>query len=82
MSKVAVVFKVYPKEGEFDKAMSAIKSKLNPIGMQSEDIGFGIRLIKVLFKFDDTENSSSKIEEGLKGVEGVGEVEVAEETLV
>ena len=82
MSKVAVVFKVYPKDGMLDQAVANIKEKMNPPGMQTEDIAFGIKVIKVLFKFDDTETSSSKIEEELRKVEGVGEIEVFEEGLI
>lgn len=82
MSKVAVVFKIYPKDGEFEKAVSEIRNKLNPAGMQTEDIGFGIRMIKALFKFDDTQSSSSKIEESIKAIPSISEVEVYEESLL
>lgn len=82
MASVAVLFKVYPKEEMLDKAVENIKTKLNPTGMQTEDIGFGIKVIKVMFKFDDTKESSTKFEEELKKTEGVGEVEVMEEGLI
>ncbi len=83
MSSVAVLFKVYPKENMLDKAVESIK-KMNPppTGMQTDDIGFGIKVIKVLFKFDDDKTSSSKIEDELRKAEGVGELEVEEEGLV
>lgn len=82
MSKVAVLFKVYPKDDMLDKAVSEIKEKMNPAGMQTEDVAFGIKVVKVMFKFDDAETSSSKIEEQLKNIEGVGEIEVVEEGLL
>jgi translation elongation factor EF-1beta len=82
MSKVAVLFNVYPKENEPEKTMANIKEKMHPAGMQTEDIAFGIKVIKVMFKFDDTETSSSKIEDELRKVDGVGEIEVAEEGLI
>jgi translation elongation factor EF-1beta len=82
MARVAVVFKVYPKEGALDSVVKELKEKLKPQGMQTEDIAFGIKLIKVLFTFDDTQTSSSKIEESIKALPGVSEVEVHEETLV
>lgn len=83
MSSVAVLFKVYPKENMLDKAVESIK-RMNPAptGMQTDDIGFGITVIKVLFKFDDSKTSSSKIEDELRKVEGVGELEVEEEGLI
>jgi translation elongation factor EF-1beta len=82
MSKVAVLFKVYPKDNMPDKVLTNIKEKMNPAGMQMEDVAFGIKVIKVLFKFDDTETSSSKIEDQLKKVDGVSEIEVVEEGLL
>lgn len=82
MSKVAVVFKVYPQDNMLDKAVENIKKEMNPPGMQIEDVAFGIKVIKVLFKFDDSETSSSTIEDKLRKVEGVGEIEVFEEGLI
>ena len=82
MAQVLVVFKVYPKEGELDKAMANINAQLKPKGTQTEEIAFGIKMIKVLFTFDDAQNSSSKIEEQIRKIEGVSEVEVADEELL
>ncbi|MDE1810872.1 MAG: hypothetical protein KGH66_02425 [Candidatus Micrarchaeota archaeon] len=83
MAMVAVVFKVYPKEGtQIEATVDNIKAKVNPANVQVEELAFGIKMAKVLFKFDDATNSSSKLEEGLRAVEGVGEVEVEEESLV
>ncbi len=83
MSSVAILFKVYPKEEMLDKALEGIKKMTPaPAGMQTDDIGFGIKVIKVLFKFDDDKTSSSKIEDELRKVDGVGELEVEEEGLL
>lgn len=82
MASVAVLFKVYPKEDMLDVAVANIKEKLKPAGMQVEDLAFGIKVIKVMFKFDDTKESSSKFEEELRNTEGVGELEVEEEGLI
>ena len=83
MSTIAVVFKVYPKEGtEIETTVDNIKAKVNPTNVQVEDLAFGIKMAKVLFKFDDATNSSSKLEDALRAVDGVGEVEVEEESLV
>ena len=49
--------------------------------MQLEDIAFGIKVIKVMFVHDDSEGSSI-IEEKLRKVNGVTEVEVADESLI
>ena len=52
MGKVATVFKVYPES--FDQAeqlRSSIISQMKPTSSQLEDIGFGIKVIKVIFVF-------------------------------
>ena len=82
MASVVVIFKVYPEDDQLDKAMSGIKSQLNPNQIEQEEIAFGIKLLKVMFKFDDANTTSSSFEEKLKQIEGVKEVEVAEETLL
>jgi translation elongation factor EF-1beta len=82
MSSVVVIFRIYPKEGRLDEAMSEIRTKLKPADMRSEEVAFGIKLIRAMFKFDDAEKGSSKIEEQIKALENVGEVEVEEETLL
>jgi translation elongation factor EF-1beta len=82
MAMVAVLFTVYPKDGMLDTAVANIKKQMNPPGLQTEDIAFGIKVIKVMFKFDDKDTSSSKFEDELRTIEGVGELEVVEEGLL
>ncbi len=82
MSTVAVLFRIYPKDGMLDTVMQNIKKSLNPVGMQAEDIAFGIKTVKILFRFDDEKTGSSDIEKSLKDIEGVDEIEVIEESLV
>ena len=82
MSRVGITFKVYPTEGQTDATVERIKAKMNPAAVATEEIGFGIKVIKVLIKFEDTETSSSSLEETLKSIEGVNEVEVDSETLI
>ncbi|MGI0100822.1 MAG: hypothetical protein ACREBH_03870 [Candidatus Micrarchaeaceae archaeon] len=82
MSDVAVLFKVYPKDDMLDSCVNNIKKDMNPAGLQTEDVAFGIKVVKVVFKFDDSKTSSSKIEDDLRKVKGVGEIEVMEEGLI
>jgi translation elongation factor EF-1beta len=82
MTSTYVIFRVYPKDGMLDEVMNSISKTLNPAGIQMEDIAFGIKTIKVLFKFDDEKTGSSSIEKALKDVKGVDEVEVLEESLM
>ncbi len=82
MSKVAVIFKIYPMEGRIDEVMGKIKDALKPVAMQADDVAFGIKVIKARFVFDDQQGASSSIEEQIKRIDGVSEVEVEEESLI
>ncbi|MCL4388645.1 MAG: hypothetical protein M1564_03195 [Candidatus Marsarchaeota archaeon] len=81
MSKVAVIFKIYPKENSLDEAKKEV-SAMGPKGLQVEDVAFGIMVIKAMFVFEDSEDSSSALESKLKKLGSVSEVEVDEETLI
>jgi translation elongation factor EF-1beta len=81
MGTVAVLFRVYAEEGKEENVRKEIIDKLKPKGSQLEDVAFGIKTIKVLFWHDDSQGSS-QIEEELKRIPGVKEVEIIEESLV
>ncbi len=81
MSDVGVVFKVYPKDGELEHLVDELK-KMNPKGMSTDDIGFGIKVVKVLFIFNNESANSSELENRIKALKSVSEVEVQEESLV
>jgi translation elongation factor EF-1beta len=85
MATVVVVFRIYPKEqDQVDKTLADIKTKIEPkpVDIRSEEVAFGIKLVRCAFKFEDKEMGSSKIEDQIKKLESVGEVEVEEETLL
>lgn len=83
MSSVVVIFRIYPKDGfKIEDTVSEIKSKLKPADLKTEEVAFGIKLIRVAFKYDDSTMGSSKIESELNALESVGEVEVEDETLI
>jgi len=82
MGRVAILYRVFPKENELETALANIKEKLKPASIETQELAFGIKVIRVLFTFNDSDASSSKIEEQLKSIEGVSEVEVEEESLV
>ncbi len=81
MSNVIVIFKVYAKDGMITEVADRVKA-LGPVDMRVEDIAFGIRIIKAAFKFNDEQTSSSKIEEQIRKLEGVSELDVDDETLI
>ncbi len=80
MGNVATLFKVYVEAGMEDSVSNGIKA-MNPKSIQMEEIGFGIKVIKVMFVHTD-EEGSTPYEEKLKAVKGVNEVEVEEQTLL
>ncbi len=81
MGKARVIFRIYPKEGMLDKALEEIKG-LNPMDIQEDEVAFGIKLINALFVYDAEKGGSSEIEEKLKKLDSVSEVEVQDESLM
>lgn len=79
MGKVATIFKVYADDP--DAVSKAIASALKPTSMQVEEIGFGIKVIKVMFVHEDQDGSTG-YEKKLRAVPGIKEVEVEEESLL
>ena len=82
MAKVGALFKIFTDEGKLDEVTEVIKKELKPQDIRSEELAFGIKVIKALFVFEDSEVGSSSIEEKLKKVKGVSEVEVEQESLI
>lgn len=83
MGTVGVLYKVYPKEGEFENVAVRIKKEIANSNVSLEEIGFGITVVKVFVRFEDKSGiTSTKIEEQIKKVEGVSEVEITEESLL
>ncbi len=81
MSDVSVIFKVYTEEGKLDPVMAGIK-KLKPHDLKTEELAFGMKAIKVMFIYDNASANSSEIEERIRRIEGVSEIEVEQETLI
>ena len=81
MGTVAVLFRVYTEAGKEEAVRKEIVEKLKPKGSQLEEVAFGIKTIKVLFWHEDTQGSS-EIEERIKKIAGVSEVQIVEESLV
>jgi translation elongation factor EF-1beta len=82
MSGVSVIFKIYAQEGKLDSVMKEIAEKLKPKDMKVEELAFGIKAIRAMFLFDNADSTSSGIEERLRAIEGVSELEVEEESLL
>ncbi len=83
MGKVAMNIKVMPENPEVnvEKIGEEIKQKLEVKDLKIEPIAFGLKALKVLVIVEDSEGSE-KVENTIKGIEGVGEVEVESVTLI
>ncbi|MEM3791643.1 MAG: hypothetical protein QXL16_02865 [Candidatus Micrarchaeaceae archaeon] len=81
MGDVATLFKIYFDPEKEERVKEKIKEEINPKDIKLEDVAFGIKVMKVLVVHKD-EEGSAKYEEKIRGIEGVNEVEVEEETLI
>lgn len=82
MSEVMVVFRVLPADGEVDlsKVESGARSLVDVKKAEREPIAFGLEALKLTVFMMDAEGESDRVEEKIRGIEGVGEVEVVEMT--
>jgi elongation factor 1-beta len=82
MARLVVRVRIFPAEAEskLEDVVELIKKSVPP-GMElknssMEPIAFGLKAIIGDFLLDDAEGQMDKLEESIKGVEGVGEIEV------
>jgi elongation factor 1-beta len=82
MARLIARIRIMPADAEFnlDSVVSSIKSSM-PEGMEMkghamEPIAFGLRAIVGDFILEDAEGQMDRLEETIKGVEGVGEIDV------
>ena len=80
MGEVIVTFKIMPKaiETNLDELESKIKEEIKPERMEREPIAFGLVALKVTKLVPEAGGELEKLENKLKSIEGVGEVEVVE----
>jgi translation elongation factor aEF-1 beta len=78
MAEVVVGLKVLPKtvEVDLDKLEEKIKEAIHPEKIEREPIAFGLVAFHVVKFIPDAGGEMEKIEEKLKAIEEVGEVEV------
>ena len=82
MARLVVRIRILPAEAEsnLENVVESIKKSI-PQGMEMkrssmEPIAFGLKAIIGDFLLDDAEGQMDKLEEAIKSVEGVGEIEV------
>ena len=82
MGKVAIILRVMPEDPDNVDAIVEKINELKPNTVDIEDIGFGIRAVKVSFIVPDTGGASDKVEEDLKNIPGVSEVDTLSVDLI
>jgi translation elongation factor aEF-1 beta len=82
MGEVAITFKIMPKSVDIDiyKIKEEISKKIKIHDYHIEDIAFGLKVLRILVVSPD--GATEKIENEIKSVEGVSEVEVESSTLI
>ncbi len=88
MGDVAVLLKILPTDVELD--INAIKNevvnKVKPLcevnKVEIIEVGFGLKAIKLQVIVPDQEGKIDQVEQTISGVEGVGQVDTEEVTLV
>jgi elongation factor 1-beta len=82
MARLVARIRIMPAEAEsdLDSVIQSIRSSM-PEGMEMkghamEPIAFGLKAIVGDFLLDDAEGQMDRLEESIKSIEGVGEIEV------
>ncbi|MDQ3948658.1 MAG: elongation factor 1-beta [Thermoproteota archaeon] len=82
MARLVVRIRILPADAEsnLENVIESIKKSV-PTGMEMksssmEPIAFGLKALIGDFLLDDAEGQMDKLEESIKSVEGVGEIEV------
>jgi elongation factor 1-beta len=82
MARLVARIRIMPADAEsnIDNVVQSIKGSI-PQGMEMkghaiEPIAFGLKAVVGDFTLEDEEGQMDKLEESIKGIEGVGEIEV------
>jgi len=82
MAEVIVTYKIMPKglEVDLDKLESTIKDSVKPDQIKREPMAFGLYSLSVVKIIPDESGESDKIEDKLRKIDGVSEVQVVDLT--
>jgi len=76
MAKVLTIWKIIPEDMEvFEDLKEGLKKEFGDIEMGEEEIGFGIKMLKIKLILEENEGTYPT-EEKLKNIKGVAEVEL------
>jgi len=82
MGKVVAVIKIFPESTEVDlnSVLDEIKQKIPQDATirdaRIEDIAFGLKVLKIAIIVPEVEGSLESVEECIRGIKGVSEIEV------
>lgn len=88
MGDVAVLLKVLPTDVELntetlkESVVKAVESLCEVNKVEIQEIGFGLKAIKLQVIVPDEEGRIDKVEQAISSVDGVGQVDTEEVTLV
>lgn len=88
MGDVCVVFKILPEDSDINieslerKIVDSVKPICEVNKVSVEDIGFGIKALKVQVVVPDEEGKIDKVEQTISSISGVGQVDSEDVTLV
>lgn len=76
MGEVIIVLKIMPGDPAKLEQIKEGLEKLNPKRIEEEPIGFGVSAIKFTTIIPDAGGEQDKLEEEVRKIDGVGEIEV------
>lgn len=88
MGKVLAVLKIIPEDtnanlnGIADEIKKNLPEKIRYHDSKIEPFAYGLDILRISFIMDDNEGGTDNLESMIKGLEGVGEVEVEHLTLI
>ncbi len=88
MGKVAVSMRVMPTSEEVDTdallklIKNLVKGEYSLGNSQIEEVAFGLKAIRLIIIMDDKEGMMDRIENEIRKIDGVSEVEVEEVSLI
>ncbi len=82
MGDVAITYKVFLEDpGKAEDVLSRIKQAVNVKDAKIEDVGFGIKVLKLLVITPD-KGGTEEIDKKIQSIDGISEIEVESVTLL
>lgn len=80
MAEVSVVARIFSEDAEkFDEIKENLSKQIRVVDAKVEEIGFGVKILRVLFVVPDTQ---SDFEERIKSIPGVSGVQIDDVSLL